>query len=99
MKSSNLYARIEPNVKEQAEAILSELGITASTAINMFYKQIILQEGLPFDVKLNSRPLDVSKITEEELNLELEKGYQDVINDKTLSARDVFANLHKEYNI
>ena len=43
-KSANLYARIEPDVKEQAESILSTLGIPASNAINMFYKQIILQK-------------------------------------------------------
>ena len=50
-KSANLYARIEPDVKEKAESILSTLGIPASSAINMFYKQIILQRGLPFEVK------------------------------------------------
>ena len=37
-KSANLYARIEPDVKEQAEEILATLGIPASNAINMFYK-------------------------------------------------------------
>ena len=51
-KSANLYARIEPEVKEQAESILSTLGIPASNAINMFYKQIILNRGLPFEVKI-----------------------------------------------
>lgn len=39
-KSANLYARIEPDVKEQAENILSALGIPASNAITMFYKHI-----------------------------------------------------------
>ena len=39
-KTANLYARIEPDVKEQAENILSALGIPVSGAINMFYKQI-----------------------------------------------------------
>ena len=59
-KSANLYARIEPDVKEQAEEILAALGIPASNAINMFYKQIILQRGLPFEVKMPSaRPVDV----------------------------------------
>ena len=57
-KTANLYARIEPELKEQAEAILSALGIPASNAIGMFYKQIVLQKGLPFDVKLpDNRPL------------------------------------------
>ena len=46
-KTANLYVRIEPDVKEQAERILSALGIPASNAINMFYKQIILQRGFP----------------------------------------------------
>ena len=59
-KSANLYARIEPDVKEKAESILSTLGIPASSAINMFYKQIILQRGLPFEVKIPSaRPVDI----------------------------------------
>lgn len=56
-KTANLYARIEPDVKNQAESILEELGISASSAITMFYKQIILHRGLPFDVKLPHRSL------------------------------------------
>lgn len=54
-KTGNLYARIEPDVKEQAEAILDTLGISVSSAINMFYRQIILQRGIPFSMKLPDR--------------------------------------------
>ena len=67
-KSANLYARIEPNVKSKAEAILSQLGIPASNAINMFYKQIILQGGLPFEVKLPAHPIDAGNMTQEEFD-------------------------------
>jgi len=78
-KSANLYARIEPDVKEQAEGILAALGIPASNAINMFYKQIILQRGLPFEVKMPSaRPVEVSALSEAQMNAELEKGYADM---------------------
>ena len=56
-KTSNVYARIEPETKEQAEAILSKLGIPSSVAINMFYNQIILNNGLPFDVKIPSNKI------------------------------------------
>ena len=73
-KSANLYARIEPEVKEQAEAILNALGIPASNAITMFYKQIILKNGIPFDVRLPDHPLDISLMTSEQLNAEREKG-------------------------
>ena len=99
-KSANLYARIEPEVKEQAESILSALGIPASNAINMFYKQIILQRGLPFDVKIpSSRPVDMSSLSEAELSAELEKGYADIKAGRTREANVVFADIHKDYNL
>jgi DNA-damage-inducible protein J len=99
-KSANLYARIEPEVKEQAESILSALGIPASNAINMFYKQIILNRGLPFEVKLPTvRPVNVAELSETELNAELEKGYADMAAGKTKPARQVFADIRKDYGI
>jgi DNA-damage-inducible protein J len=99
-KSANLYVRIEPEVKEQAESILSALGIPASNAINMFYKQIILQRGLPFEVKIPSaRPVDMSALSEEEINAELEKGYADMKTGRTKSASKVFADIRKDYNL
>lgn len=99
-KSANLYARIEPDLKEQAESILAALGIPASNAITMFYRQIILQKGLPFDVKLPaSMPLDVSTLTDAELDAELEKGYADMLEGKSKSAKGVFDGIRKDYNV
>ena len=99
-KSANLYARIEPEVKEQAESILDALGIPASNAITMFYKQIILQRGIPFEVKLPSaRPTDVSTLTGEELDAELEKGYGDISAGHTRSAKTVFEYIRREHSI
>lgn len=99
-KTANLYARIEPDVKEQAESILSTLGISASNAINMFYKQIILNRGLPFDVKIpTARPVDVAELTEAELNAELEKGYADMLAGRTKPARQAFADIRRDYGL
>jgi DNA-damage-inducible protein J len=99
-KSANLYARIEPEVKEQAEHILSILGIPASNAINMFYKQIILQRGLPFELKIpTAPPLDMSVLSETQMNAEIEKGYADMKDGHTKPARKVFANIRKEYKV
>ena len=99
-KSANLYARIEPDVKEQAEGILAALGIPASNAINMFYKQIILQRGLPFEVKMPSvRPVDMSALSESELDTELEKGYADIKDGRTREAKKVFFDIRKDYNL
>ena len=99
-KSANLYARIEPDVKEKAESILSTLGIPASSAINMFYKQIILQRGLPFEVKIPSaRPVDISTLSEAEFNEELEKGYADMQAGRTKNAKKAFADIRKDYGL
>lgn len=97
-KSANLYARIEPEVKEQAESILSALGIPASNAINMFYKQIILNRGLPFEVKIPAaRPVNAAELSEAELDTELEKGYADMVAGRIRSAGKVFADIRKDY--
>lgn len=98
-KSANLYARIEPELKEQAEMILTALGIPASNAITMFYKQIILHNGLPFAVKLPAHPLDASRMTEAELDAELEKGYADMPAGQTVSAEKTFRDLRREFGL
>ena len=96
-KTANLYARIEPDVKEHAEGILTALGIPVSNAINMFYKQIILQRGIPFEMKLpQAKVVDMSKLTAQELDAELEKGYQDVLAGRTKPASKVFDEIRKD---
>lgn len=98
-KSANLYARIEPDVKTDAEAILSRLGIPASSAINMFYKQIILQNGLPFDVKLPAHPFDIGQMTKEQFNAEMEKGFDDMKEGKVKPVNQVFEGIKASYKI
>lgn len=99
-KTANLYARIEPDVKEQAESILATLGIPASNAITMFYKQIILNRGLPFEVKIpTGRPVNVAELTQAELDAELEKGYADMLAGRTKPARQVFADIRRDYGL
>ena len=99
-KTANLYVRIEPEVKEQAESILAALGIPASNAITMFYKQIILQRGIPFDVKMPSTRLpDVSVLTDPQMDEELEKGFSDIKAGRTKSAKEAFASIRKDYDL
>jgi DNA-damage-inducible protein J len=51
-KTGMIRARIDPELKVRAEAILGQLGLNASDAIRLFYKQVTLSEGLPFDVRI-----------------------------------------------
>ena len=99
-KTANLYARIEPELKEQAEHILNSLGLPPSSAITMFYKQVVIQQGLPFDAKLHYRkPRDISSMSKEELNTELEKGYHAILSGDVRPSEKVFESLHKEFGI
>ncbi len=97
-KTANIYARIEPETKEKAESILETLGIPASNAINMFYKQIILTGGIPFELKVPTLP-DVSKMTKEEFDAEIQKGLDDINAGRVKSAEAVFEELHRKYNL
>ena len=54
-KTANVTARIQPEVKEQAEAILSQLGIPVSVFIDMAYRQVILRDGIPFSLELSAK--------------------------------------------
>ena len=51
-KSASIHARIQPELKEEAEAILKELGLNASQAITLFYQQIRLTRGLPLVLRV-----------------------------------------------
>lgn len=51
-KSAMIRARTDPDLKNRVEAIFGELGLTATEAINLFYRQICLRRGLPFEVVL-----------------------------------------------
>ena len=51
-KTEAIQARVEPKLMAEAERILDELGLDASDAIRVFYKQVVLRKGLPFDVAM-----------------------------------------------
>ena len=49
-KTSTVRARMEPGLKSKAERIFSKLGLTSTQAITLFYKQVEMRKGLPFDL-------------------------------------------------
>ena len=50
-KTDTLHIRIEPSVKQKAEKTLNDLGLSITEAINVFLNQVILNDGIPFEVK------------------------------------------------
>ena len=99
-RTSAVYARIDTNLKDNAENILSQLGISPSSAIQMLYSQIVLKKGMPFELKLPySKPLAVGAMSREELDTELQKGVDSIKAGKAYSADEVDATLAKEFSI
>ena len=50
IKTAMVRARVEPELKNQAESVFHRLGLNATQAITIFYRQVELRDGLPFDV-------------------------------------------------
>ncbi|MBP9987971.1 MAG: type II toxin-antitoxin system RelB/DinJ family antitoxin [Ruminococcus sp.] len=95
-----VYARIDTEVKANAEKILSQLGISPSSAIQMLYSQIILNNGMPFQSKIPyKKPISIGGLTNEQLTSELLKGLDAVNNGEIYTAEEVDAELATEYNI
>jgi DNA-damage-inducible protein J len=51
-KTAMIRARMEPALKKEAEQVLAEVGLSAAEAIRLFYRQVSLRGGLPFEVRL-----------------------------------------------
>ena len=56
-KTTTIRARIEPDLKNEVDSILTQLGLTASETIHLLYRQIKMRQGLPFDIRI---PNDVT---------------------------------------
>ena len=98
--TSVVYARIDTDLKNNAEAILSKLGISPTCAIQMFYGQIVLRNGVPLDLFIPvSTPAAVGSMTREQLDTELQKGVDSIKAGKVYSADEVDAILAKEFGI
>ena len=98
--TSAVYARIDKELKENAEEILSKLGISPSSAIQMLYSQIVLRKCIPFDLRLPSeKPVAVGSMSREQLDAELMKGVESLKSGKSYTVDEIDAELKKDFGI
>ncbi len=98
--TSAVYARIDTDLKENAESILAQLGISPSSVIQMLYSQIVLKKGIPFDLHLPSaKPTAIGGMSHAQLDAELMKGIESMQSGKTYTADEVDAELAQEFGI
>lgn len=94
-RTANVMARVEPDVKEQAEDILDRLGVPASVVINALYKQIIYRNGIPFSLVLPTAPVARDEMTDAEFNAMMQNGLSAAKTDRSRGASEVFADLRR----
>lgn len=99
-KTSTVFARVEPDVKEQAEMILNNLGLSISNAVDIYLRQIIMKRGLPFDVSMGvNKPVAMQALSKEEFDAEINKGIEDVKQGRVFTAEEVRAEIERDYGI
>lgn len=99
-RTANVFTRVDPETKEKAEQILTQLGIPMSNAIGMFLKQVVIQRGMPFEMKLPSaRPVAIGELTKEQFDAELQLGLADVRAGRVVPAADVEAEMRSLYGV
>ena len=93
MKDATVSARIDNNIKNEAEAILQQLGIPVSVVINSLYRQIIFQHGVPFSLTVPAGMKTLDSMTQEELNKKLGHSYEQSLRGEGRPMDAVFDDL------
>ena len=94
IKTASVHIRIKEDTKKQAEAILEELGISRTVAIEMFYRQIILNNGIPFEVAIPNASKSREELTLEEFD-KMMIAVKQVEKGQTTPVEEVFEELYQ----
>lgn len=77
-KTAMIRARVEPDLKREAEELFSELGMSATEAITLFYRQVTMHQGIPFDVRVpNAETIEALRQSRDGVDLEEYATFED----------------------
>ena len=93
-KSANVTARVQPEIKRQAEAVLDKIGLPVSVLIDTLYRQIIMTGGVPYSLTGPSLPTR-DGMTDEQFHAMMEKGYHQAKSGEGLSVDEAFAKIRE----
>ena len=96
VKTANVTARIQPEIKEHAEAILEKLGIPVSVFIDMAYRQVIMRDGVPFSLEIPNTLTTRDTLSKEEFDTIMQTGLVQAKEDDSLAMNDAFSQLKAE---
>jgi addiction module RelB/DinJ family antitoxin len=92
-KSANVTVRVEPEIKEQAENLMSQMGLPVSVVINALYRQIIYTHGIPFSMTVPQNIPTRETMTDDEFGAMLEKGIAQSESGQGVAADEAFDRL------
>jgi addiction module RelB/DinJ family antitoxin len=95
-KTASVFTRVSPELKEQAEAVLNQLQIPMSTALNMFLEQIVIQQGIPFDIKLHHPTVDYRYLPQEQFDSKIAEGLADIQAGRAYTASQIRDEFNKK---
>ena len=78
MSKTSMSIRLDSEVKEQAQQVFSNLGMDMTTAINIFLRQAIQYQGLPFDVRLDENRKLIQVLTDLDQNRNMSQSFESV---------------------
>lgn len=93
-KSANVTARVQPEIKRQAEAVLEKIGLPVSVLIDTLYRQIIMTGGVPYSLTVPNLPTR-DNMTDAGFNAMMEKGYHQAMTGEGISADEAFEKIRK----
>ncbi len=93
-KSANVTARVQPEIKRQAEAVLDKIGLPVSVLIDTLYRQIIMTGGVSFSLTVPKLPARDS-LTDGQFHAIMEKGYNQAKSGEGLSVDEAFAKIRE----
>lgn len=92
-KTANVTARIQPDIKEHAEAILEKLGIPVSVFIDMAYRQVIMRDGVPFSLDIPQTLVTRDSLSKSEFDAIMTTGLKQAREDDSISVSEAFGEL------
>ena len=78
MSKTSMSIRLDSEVKEQAQQVFSNLGMDMTTAINIFLRQAIQYQGLPFNVRLDENRKLLQVLTDLDQNRNMSQSFESV---------------------
>lgn len=95
VKSANVMARVEPEIKEQAEAVMERLGLPVSVVINTLYRQIIMNNGIPFSLTIPRHIHSRDEMTKESFDAMMMKGLDQAKSGEGMDLDAAFDKIYR----